>query len=337
MKKAAPILSAAVMALSGTLCSCSEAEKPHTVSFFAMDTYMTASVYGNKSDADNVRETVLRLEKLLSVTDSKSEIYAANHAMGRETLLSPETYEAVSFAEKMSVRTGGALDITVYPIVREWGFTADEYHVPDEDTISELMTHTGRDKLTLTDSGIILAEGTEIDLGSIGKGYAADIVTAELTASGVTSAMLDFGGNIQVIGSKPDGSPWKIGVRDPFGDELAGTVTVTDSSVVTSGGYERCFEVDGHRYSHIIDPSDGYPAESGIASVTVIGDSGMLCDALSTAIYVMGPERASELRRCSDDFEAVIILNDGRLLITEGLEDIFVPSDNYSDVSVIPE
>ena len=168
-----------------------------------------------------------------------------------------------------------------------------------------------------------LPDGVEIDLGSVAKGYTGDVLAGLLKAYGVESALLDLGGNIQTIGVKPDGTPWRIGVQDPEGDGYIGVVSVSGKAVVTSGGYERYFERDGARYWHIIDPATGTPARSGLASVTVVGDAGVVCDALSTALFVMGLDGALEHWREYRDFEAVLIADDGSVTVTAGLEDSF--------------
>ena len=180
-----------------------------------------------------------------------------------------------------------------------------------------------------------LPDGVEVDLGSVAKGYAGDVLTGLLKANGVKSALLDLGGNIQTVGTKPDGSSWRIGVRDPEDENgYIGVVSVSDKAVVTSGGYERYFEQDGVRYWHILDPETGAPARSGLASVTVVGDSGLLCDALSTALFVMGLDRALEHWRTYRDFEAVFVCEDGSVTVTAGLEDSFALSQEGRALTV---
>ena len=291
--------------------------------FFAMDTVMTLRLYagGDESLLEQAEDQVQELESLLSVTGENSEIYALNR--DGEAELSPETAELLGAALDLCRRTGGALDISIYPVLRTWGFTTGEYAVPSEDSLSALLPLVDYTRVDLNGSTASLPGGMEIDLGSVAKGYTGDALAHLLKENGVTSALLDLGGNIQAVGAKPDGSPWRVGVRDPEGDGNVGVVEVTDKAVITSGGYERYFEQDGVRYWHILDPKTGKPARNGLASVTVVGENGLLCDALSTALFVMGLDKALDHWRQYQDFEAVFILEDGSVTITAGLEDIF--------------
>jgi len=184
-------------------------------------------------------------------------------------------------------------------------------------------------------SGLItLPEGMEIDLGSVAKGYAGQLVAQMLREHGVQSALLNLGGNVQTVGAKPDGSPWQIGIKDPQGEDAMMVLSVEDQAVVTSGGYERYFEQDGQTYWHIMDPSTGHPADSGLISVTIVGDEGVVCDGLSTALFVMGLEKAADLWAQSGDFEAVFVTASGEVYITEGLRDHFALTERYADTPV---
>ena len=295
----------------------------NSVTVFAMDTVMDISAYG-ASDAllQSAEERVKQLESLLSVTDESSEIYQLDHTGQAD--LSPDTAELLGDALELCGRTGGALDISIYPVLREWGFTTGEYQIPSQETLKELLREVDYRRVELDGAAAALPEGMEVDLGSVAKGYTGDQLCALLKEGGVTSGMLNLGGNVQVIGSKPDGSAWRVAVQDPEGDDYLGVLELRDKAAITSGGYERYFVGDdGQTYWHIIDPATGAPARSGLTSVTIVGDRGVVCDALSTALFVMGLERASDFWRQSGDFEAVLVADDGSVYITKGLEDCF--------------
>ena len=324
-----PALCLALVLLSG----CAPAQTAQRT-FFAMDTVMNVRVCGDEALLDAAEARVRELEALWSVTDPDSEIFALNR--DGFAALSGDAAGLLAGALELCGRTGGALDITIYPVVRAWGFTTGEYAVPDAQTIRELLsrvdyTRVGLDEAAGTAS---LPDGAAVDLGSVAKGYTGDALAALLKSRGVESALLDLGGNIQAVGARPDGSPWRVGVRDPEGEELLGVVEIAGRAVVTSGGYERYFERDGVRYWHIIDPAAGAPARSGLQSVTVVGESGLLCDALSTALFVMGPEEALEHWREYRDFEAVFVADDGSVTVTAGLEDSFTLSQTERALTV---
>ena len=312
------------------LFGCAPAQTASTVerTFFAMDTVMNVRICagGNEALLDAAEDRVKELEALLSVTGPDSEIRALNR--DGFAVLSGDAAGLLANALEMCERTDGALDVTIYPVLRAWGFTTGEYAVPDSKTIKELLARVDYARVSLDEAtgAVSLPDGAELDLGSVAKGYAGGVLAGLLKAHGVESALLDLGGNIQTVGARPDGSPWRIGVQSPEEDGYIGVVTVTDQAVVTSGGYERYFERDGVRYWHILDPETGAPARSGLASVTVVGDSGLLCDALSTALFVMGLDGALEHWRAHRDFEAVFVCEDGSVTVTAGLESSFVLS-----------
>ncbi len=328
MLRAKRLLAAAlaIALLAGCAPAPAQAQPAAESTFFAMDTVMTLRLYqgGDENLLDAAQDRVKELEALLSVTDEASEIHALNRTGTAE--LSPETEQLLRSAVNLCARTGGALDVSVYPVLRTWGFTTGEYAVPDEGTIAALLPLVDYAQITLDGSAASLPEGMEIDLGSVAKGYTGDVLSALLADGGAASALLDLGGNIQAVGAKPDGSPWRVGVRDPEGDGNIGVVEVVNQAVVTSGGYERYFEEDGVRYWHILDPATGAPARSGLASVTVVGDSGLTCDGLSTALFVMGLEGALDHWRQHRDFEAVFVSEDGSVTVTAGLEGRFTLS-----------
>ncbi len=318
-------LFASLSALFGAF-GCTPAPAPAKTTFAAMDTVMTLTVYGGESDAlDAAKARVLDLEALLSVTDPDSDVSALNRA--GTAALSPDTADLLGRALELCERTGGALDVTIYPVVRAWGFTTGDYTVPDGDTLAALLEKVDYTEVRLEGDTASLPAGAEIDLGAVAKGYAGDALAALLREKGVESALLELGGNIHTVGSKPDGSDWRVAVRDPADKEgYLGVVSVSNKAVVTSGGYERYFEQDGVRYWHIMDPRTGAPARSGLASVTVAADSGLYADALSTALFVMGREAALDYWRAHRDFEAVLVSEDGSVTVTAGLEGSFTLS-----------
>lgn len=343
-KKAASVLwKPVVISAAIIFSSCSLSDVPAEKAVFAMDTYMKLTAYGDNG-ATAVSASVKKiseLEMLWSVTDENSEIYAVNHSGGASVSLSEDTAELVELSLKMSEMTDGALDCTMYPVLKEWGFTSGDYKVPDGEKIAELLKNTGYENISFDGKNIVLPENFQIDLGAVGKGAAGDAVSEIMRGYGVTSALLDLGGNIQTIGDKPDGTPWKIGLRDPFGDGLFGVLELSDKSAVTSGGYERYFVgEDGGIFWHILDPETGKPAKSGIVSATAVGKSGGVCDALSTALFVMGTEKSEKFWKEYGErlgFEMVLVTEDGGIFITEGLEESFSPSGKYgkSDVSML--
>ena len=327
----AALLSAAFL-LTG--CSGAPAQEPESATFFAMDTAMDFTVYGDAALLDEAETLIGSLEEQVSVTDEHSDIYAIDHTGSGS--LSGNAAELMEQALELCRRTGGALDISVYPIVRAWGFTTGSYQIPDEETIQSLLPLVDYTQIQYdAATGVVtLPEGMEIDLGSVAKGYAGQLAAQMLRNSGVESALLNLGGNVQTVGAKPDGSPWQIGIKDPQGEDAMMVLSVEDQAVVTSGGYERYFEQDGQTYWHVMDPSTGHPADSGLISVTIVGDEGVVCDGLSTALFVMGLEKAADLWAQSCDFEAVFVTASGEVYITEGLRDRFALTEQYADTPV---
>ena len=311
-KKLAAILLAGVL----TGCSAPAEEMQQLVerSLFAMNTYMTFTAYGEDAQAalQEAEECIQQVEGLWSVTDENSEIYQANHSGGQPVTVSEETAEIISFALEMAQRTGGALDPTIYPVLTAWGFTTDSKQVPSQQQIAQLLEQVGYDRIQINGSELTVPDGMELDLGAVGKGYTADLVTEILRRHGVTSALISLGGNIQSIGSRPDGSDWRLGIRAPWESGNLGVLTVSDAAVVTSGGYENYFDDEqGNIYWHILDPSTGYPADSGLQSVTIVGREGKMCDALSTALFVMGAQSAEQYWRENGGFEMLLVTDSG--------------------------
>ena len=322
----------ALLFLTG--CSAESSPEPVQGTFFAMDTMMDFTIYGESGLIDQSESLIASLESLVSVTDADSELYAINQT--GSGMLTEEASSLMKQALEICRRTDGALDLSIYPIVRAWGFTTGSYQVPDEAEIQALLPLVDYRKIQYdaATGTVTLPEGMEIDLGSVAKGYAGQLAAQMLREHGVQSALLNLGGNVQTVGTKPDGSPWQIGIKDPQGEDAMMVLSVEDQAVVTSGGYERYFEQDGQTYWHIMDPSTGHPADSGLISVTIVGDEGVVCDGLSTALFVMGLEKAADLWAQSGDFEAVFVTASGEVYITEGLRDRFALTEQYADTPV---
>lgn len=318
-------------ALLVLLAGCTPAEESAERQFFAMDTVMSVKVSGPKGEeaVEAVCSEISRLDALFSRTDPDSDISRLNAAAGSGTwtTLSGETAEVLTMARAYAEETGGAFDVTIAPVMDAWGFgTAEEtYRVPDGETLQTLLPLVDSQKLTMGEDGTsarLELAGMEADLGGIAKGYAADRAVSLLEEAGITSALLNLGtSTISLVGSKADGSPWRVAVRDPA-DE-SGTLCVlelSDCALSTSGGYERYFEEDGQVYHHILDPKTGAPAQSGLSSVTVVTEQGTDADVWSTALYVMGTGEALDFWRQEGGFECILCQEDGTVLVTEGLE-----------------
>lgn len=316
------------------LCGCAAAPQAQTASFFAMDTAMELTVYGGADLPGQVQALISDLEGQLSVTDPDSALYAVN-ASGSGTLTGRAS-TLMGQALDLCRRTDGALDLSIYPVVRAWGFTTGDYQVPDDAALADLTALVDYTRIDYdpASGAVALPTGMEIDLGSVAKGCAGRDAAQLLRQAGVASALLNLGGNIQTVGSRPDGDPWQIGVKDPATGQPMMVLSIRDQAVVTSGGYERYFQQDGRTYWHIMDPDTGRPAENGLRSVTIVGDDGLVCDGLSTALFVMGLERAARFWAASDDFEAIFVTDDGTVYLTQGLTNRFALTQDYGDTTV---
>ncbi len=331
MKRWIPGMMAAILL---TLSGCAAEQKPVEASLFAMNTYMTFTAYGENAQSalDESTELIETAESLWSVTDQASEIHQANHSGGQPVSVSEETAALISFALEMAKQTNGALDPTIYPVLMAWGFTTNSKQVPSQQQIDTLLEQVDYTKIQLEGTTLTVPEGMQWDLGAVGKGYTADLVAEVLRKHGITSALISLGGNIHAIGSKPDGSDWRIGIRAPWESGNLGILKISDAAVVTSGGYENYFEDDaGNVYWHILNPATGYPADSGVQSMLIVGPEGKRCDALSTALFVMGPEEAEAYWRKNGGFEMLMVTDEHEILLTEGIARRFTLNEGRSE------
>lgn len=295
---------------------------------FAMDTYMSVTAFGENADAavDAAQAEIERLDAMLSTGNGDSEIAKLNVSGTAE--LSVDAGYLVECALELYTETDGAFDIAIYPVMEAWGFPSQNYQVPSEDVLQERLALADASKVSYdADSReISFSEaGMEIDLGGIAKGYTSARIMGIFRSYGITSGLVNLGGNVQVLGTKTDGSKWRVAVQSPDDErDYLGVLSVSDKAVITSGGYERYFKQDGITYHHIIDPKTGYPAENGLKSVTIVSADGTLADGLSTSLFIMGEEKAAEFWRMhSDEFDAILLTDDGTIYVTEGIADDF--------------
>jgi len=280
--------------------SCERTADPRTEAL--MGTVCTVNAYddGTKSLYDELFARLHEIDETFSVTIDSSEISAINKAAGeRSVSVSPDTAYVVRSALSYAELTGGAFDPTVGPLVKIWGINTDHARVPAQSEIDAVLPLIDWRDVSVTDDNTVMLKrrGMALDLGGIVKGYAADELTKILKAQKVRRAIVDLGGNIFVYGKKKDGSPWRVGIKDPNDPEgvPAIVLNVANSTIVTSGVYERFFTENGVRYHHILDVKTGYPAASGLLSSTIVCESSMAADALSTSVFVLGKESGMEL------------------------------------------
>lgn len=304
---------------------------------FAMDTYMTVKAYGSNGDAavDAAVDEINRLDALLSTGKKDSEIGQINANNGGQ--LSEDGAVLMERSLELYKSTNGAFDVAIYPVMKAWGFTDGNYQVPDADTLKatlELVDPSLIDYDKETSTVSFKKDGVQIDLGGIAKGYTSSRIMDIYKEKGVTSGLVNLGGNAQVFGTKPDGSLWRVAVQSPDSeDEYLGVLETKDKAIITSGGYERYFEKDGVTYHHIIDPSTGYPADNGLISVTIVSADGTLADGLSTSLFVMGKDKATNYWKAhSDEFDMILLTDDEKLYVSEGIKDSFTSDREFEIV-----
>ena len=323
-----------LIAAAGLYQNYSKNEK-YQKQLFAMDTYMEFTAYGRGVQQAVVMSAkdVQRLDALLSAQNEESQVYALNQRGSLE--VSDDLAEIIQRGKEIFQETDGLFDDTIYPLMELWGFPTGEYHVPSGEEIENLLPDVDGGTVEISGNTVTLGEGQQIDLGGIAKRYTGQKLTENFQGYGVSSAMVCLGGNIQAIGTKPDGSSWRVGIRDPKGSQqdYAGVLQVQNEAVVTSGGYERYFEEDGRTYIHIIDPRTGYPVENDLLSVTIVSPDGTLADGLSTALYIMGYDKAVQFwEQHQDEFDVILTTADEVIHVLTKLQDSFQSDKNWETI-----
>ncbi|WP_195377130.1 FAD:protein FMN transferase [Anaerotruncus rubiinfantis] len=305
---------------------------------FLMDTFVEYKLYGEKAqEAKDAIEAALRgIEDTMSMYIKDSEISRLNENAGKEPVaVSEDTYALLARCKGFGELSGGLFDVTVAPLAAEWGITGLHPKVPAAGKIEELLKLVGYSEIQLGADGkggytaMLSREGQAVDVGGVAKGYACDVARRVAQDYGITSGYISIGGNLMVIGEKPDGEPFRFGVRDPRGPEnqFLAVVSLPDSTMATSGDYERFFEQDGVRYHHILDPRIGYPAESDLMSVSVVSPDGAYADFMSTYLFISGRDFVLENL---DTLECGIIAvdRDKNIYVSESLRAQFQPADS---------
>lgn len=330
------------LAMLMPLCACGGGE-PMQKQVFAMDTIMTLTAYGKNAAVglDNASGVIEAMDSMLDPSSDSSFTSQINNADGAEVIVPPQVSEMLTVARDVYDKSGGALDLSIYPIYEAWGeFKEETGRVPSDDELKELLGMLNFDKLSITEfpgeanSSVSVPSGTQISFGAVAKGCASNYAVDAMRRAGVESGVVSLGGNVQTLGVKPDGSNWVIAVDDPNNTgSYVGTLSVGETSVVTSGSYQRYFKVGGDKYHHLIDPDDGKPTDNGLLSVTIVCPDGTTADALSTAMFILGEKAALKYWRENGGFEMIMITDDDRVVCTSGLIEVFTLT-NSTDYTV---
>lgn len=322
-----PLLIAMLMAFSFFLYGCGSVRDPISKTGFFLNTVITITLYDTHKEQllDECFSITSKYEDMLSRTKENSDVWNINHAGGEPVTVSDDTINLLKTALYYSELSQGKADLTIGAVNDLWNFTgedAESQRLPDDDALSAALSHVDYRYISLSGNSVTVSDPEAvIDLGFIAKGFIADRIKEYLVSQGVRSAILNLGGNVLTIGSRPDGSPFRIGIQKPFADSgtTAFTLSADDISIVSSGIYERYFELEGTIYHHILDTKTGYPLQNNLLQVTILSSSSTHGDALSTVCFVLGEDKGMELIESLDDTEAVFITSNGSILSSSGV------------------
>ena len=308
---------------------------------FAMDSVMTLTAYGNNGQAGlNAAESIIvSMDAMLDPEVETSTTYAINHAQGTNVVVSGQIAKMLNTAKIVYDQSGGALDLSLYPLIKRWGFVDGKYYVPTDEELMEDLSRLCFDQLVLTSfpsSGtyaVCIPSYGEISFAAVAKGCAAENAINAMRQAGVTSGIISLSGNVQTLGNKPDGTEWNVAIQDPNSpSSYLGVVNVGETAIVTSGAYQRNFtNLRGKVYHHLLNPVSGVPINNTLLSVTIICEDGTMADALSTAMYVMGESKALSYWRTYGGFDMILVNKDNKIICTKGLIEKFTLSNsNYT-------
>ena len=323
------------------VCSCISAQlvwaaktDSESITDTAMGTDCSVRVYGSDGTAKDIMEMLSDIEnKYLSWRIEGSDIANINENASESEPVMPSkwTYSYLENVLDLARKSSGAFDPTLGRVSQLWNLESDNPYIPSKSELTEFLLETGWEKINLGDGEVFLKDGVQIDLGAVGKGIGCDEARKMLEEADADAAVVSVGGSILTYGKKPDGKPWKIGIANPRnedGESYLGSLTIDGTcSISTSGDYEKYVIEDGVRYHHILDPKTGYPADSGLISVTIVCEKGWLSDGLSTACFVLGYEDSLPLLE-TYQAEAVFVTEDKEVIVTDGLKDMFTLTDS---------
>lgn len=331
-----------LLLLSILFASCRQKDYSQAKSEFLLGTVCTVKLF-DKADSKiltRVFDRVREIEGRMSVNIDTSEVSKINRNAGTAPVsVSPDTMEVIEKALRFSELSAGAFDITIGPLVKLWGIGTELARIPAPKEIEALLPLVDyRQVIIDKDKGTVYLkrQGMAVDLGAIAKGYAADEAARILKEEGIPRGIIDFGGNIYVLGSKEKNKPWRVGIQNPSknrGEYLA-IIAASDAALVSSGTYERFFIEDGKRYHHILDTKSGYPVQNGLSDVTIVAPSSTDADGLSTSVFTLGMEAGIDLIRTLSGVEGVFVTTDNRIEITPGLTDRLSVSDPAFSLTV---
>lgn len=306
------------------ICGCAAPgyDEENSVVGFYFDTVVTLYGYCPAETLKAAMDGCAQYERMLSKTIEGSDVWRINHANGMPVKVSKQTIELLQTAKDIGEASGGVFDVSIEPAAALWDFSAEAPCLPDAAALALAVSKVDYSLIELGEDTVTLPAGMQLDLGGIAKGYISACIAEQLKDAGVDSALLDFGGNMVAIGSKPGGFPWRIGIKDPadpYGDVLM-SIDCVDCAVVTSGNYERCFDLDGVRYHHILDVRSGLPVQNGVSQFSIVSGDPALADALSTACFALGPEEGLALAE-RYGAHGICVLDDGSILTTKNFRE----------------